>query len=100
MKNDWIIANINNPSFTAGDFKNIGGFNLENTELLPIEKYLKSEKILQNPIFQNDSGQFSQEKFKDFYNTQATKFQTFQEDSSLDNYEYGFQLINLMVQLA
>ena len=24
MKNDWIIANINNPSFTAGDFKNIG----------------------------------------------------------------------------
>ena len=90
MKNDWIIANINNPNFTAGDFKNIGGFNLENTELLPIEKYLKSEKIIQNPIFQNDSGQFSQEKFKDFYNTQATKFQTFQEDSSLDNYEYGF----------
>jgi len=51
MKNDWIIANINNPDFTAGDFKNIGGFDLENTELLPMEKYLKSDKIIQNPIF-------------------------------------------------
>jgi hypothetical protein len=30
-QNDWIIANINNPDFTASDFKNIGGLSLENT---------------------------------------------------------------------
>jgi hypothetical protein len=29
--NDWIIANLNNPDFTTADFKNIGGFTLENT---------------------------------------------------------------------
>jgi hypothetical protein len=46
MKNDWIIANLNNPDFTTADFKNIGGFTLENTELLPKEKYLESDKIL------------------------------------------------------
>lgn len=90
MKNDWIIANINNPDFTASDFKDIGGFTLENTELLSKEDYLKSDKILQNPLFQNDKGEFSNSKFEDYYNNQAQKFSTFQQDSSLDNYEYGF----------
>jgi len=68
MKNDWIIANINNPDFTAADFKNIGGFSLENTQLLPEEEYLKSDKILENPMFQNEQGQFSKSKFTDYYN--------------------------------
>ena len=90
MKNDWIIANINNPDFTAADFKNIGGFSLENTQLLPEEQYLKSDKILENPMFQNEQGQFSKSKFTDYYNKQAEKFGNFQEDSSLDNYQYGF----------
>ena len=49
MKNDWIIANINNPDLSAADFKNVGGFTLENTELLPIDTYLKSKQILENP---------------------------------------------------
>lgn len=90
MKNDWIIANINNPDFTTADFKNIGGFNLENTELLPIDTYLKSNKIISNPLFFNEQGEFSKDKFTDYYNKQAENFGKFQEDSSLDNYEYGF----------
>lgn len=90
MKNDWIIANLNNPDFTSADFKNIGGFTLENTDLLPKEKYLESEKILQNPIFQNESGQFDKNKFDIYYNNQAEKFGNFQHDSNVDNYEYGF----------
>ena len=90
MKNDWIIANLNNPDFTTADLKNIGGLNLENTQLLPKEQYLKSDKILQNPMFQNESGQFSESKFTDYYNEQAQRFGDFQEDNNLDNYEYGF----------
>ena len=87
MKNDWIIANINNPDLSAADFKNVGGFTLENTELLPIDTYLKSKQILENPNFQNN-GVFDKDKFTKFYNQQALKFGDFQQDS--DNYEYGF----------
>ena len=90
MKNDWIIANLNNPDFTTADFKNIGGFTLENTELLPKEKYLESDKILQNPVFQDESGQFSKKKFDNYYNNLAEKYGNFQHDSNIDNYEYGF----------
>ena len=73
MKNDWIIANINNPDLSAADFKNVGGFTLENTELLPIDTYLKSKQILENPNFQNN-GVFDKDKFTKFYNQQALKF--------------------------
>ena len=90
MKNDWIIANLNNPDFTAADFKNIGGFTLDNTELLPKSKYLESDKILKNPVFQDESGQFDKNKFDTYYNNQAEKFGNFQHDSNIDNYEYGF----------
>lgn len=89
-QNDWIIANLNNPSFTTAELKNIGGLTLENTQLLPMDQYLKSKKILDNPAFQDDQGQFSKNKFKDYYNEQAKKFGEFQENSSLDSYEYGF----------
>ena len=90
MKNDWIIANLNNPDFTTADFKNIGGFTLENTQLLPESKYLESDKILQNPLFFDESGKFDKNKFNVYYNNQAEKFGNFQHDSNLDNYEYGF----------
>ena len=89
-QNDWIIANINNPDFTASDFKNIGGLSLENTQLLPADSYLKSEKITNNDLFKDDSGQFNKDKFQTFYNEQSKKFENFAADSALDNYEYGF----------
>lgn len=89
-QNDWIVANINNPDFTSSDFKNIGGLSLENTQLLPFSDYLTKEKITTNPMFFDDSGKFSKDKFKKFYNEKAYQFQNFAEDSMLDNYEYGF----------
>ena len=89
-QNDWIVTNLNNPDFTTAELKNIGGLTLENTQLLPMDQYLKSKKILDNPAFQNDQGQFSKNKFEDYYNKQAKRFGEFQEDSSLDSYEYGF----------
>ena len=89
-QNDWIVATINNPDFTASDFKNIQGLSLENTQLLSMEDYLKSPFITNNELFKNEDGNFNEDKFKDFYKKQAQKFGSFQEDSSLDNYEYGF----------
>ena len=89
-QNDWIVANINNPDFTSSDFKNIGGLSLENTQLLPFEDYLTKDKITTNPMFFNDSGNFSKDIFKEYYDDKAREFSNFSQDSSLDNYEYGF----------
>jgi len=30
-QNDWIVATLNNPEFSAADFKNIQGLSLNNT---------------------------------------------------------------------
>lgn len=89
-QNDWIVANINNPNFSESDFKNIQGLSLDNTQLLPMSSYLDSKFITENDLFKNDDGTFNKDKFETFYKNQASKFSNFQEESSLDNYEYGF----------
>jgi len=67
-QNDWIVATLNNPEFTAADFKNIQGLSLDNTQLLSKEDYLKSSFITDNAAFKNDDGTFSKDKFDTFYN--------------------------------
>lgn len=89
-QNDWIVATLNNPEFTAADFKNIQNLSLDNTQLLSKDEYLKSQFIINNNAFKNSDGTFDKDKFDSFYNKQAQKFQTFQQDSSIDNYTYGF----------
>lgn len=89
-ENDWIIANINNPDFTVSDFKNIGGLSLENTQLLPLDQYLSNEKVKNSDLFKDSSGEFNKNIFKSYYNNLAEKFSNFAQESSLDNYEYGF----------
>lgn len=89
-QNDWIVATLNNPEFTAADFKNIQNLSLDNTQLLSKDKYLESSFITENDVFKNNEGVFSKDKFNTFYDEQAKKFQDFQQDSSLDNYTYGF----------
>ena len=89
-QNDWIVATLNNPEFSAADFKNIQNLSLDNTQLLSKDEYLKSQFITNNDAFKNSDGTFDKDKFDSFYNKQAQKFQTFQQDSSIDNYTYGF----------
>lgn len=89
-QNDWIVATLNNPEFTAADFKNIQNLSLDNTQLLSKDEYLKSPFITNNSAFSNSDGTFNKDKFNSFYNEQAQKFKDFQQDSSLDNYTYGF----------
>lgn len=86
-QNDWVIANINNPTFDVGDFQNILDMNLSNTQLLDKEKYINNKQIRSNRMFQNESGEFSEKKFNDFYDKISKSFQTFSQD--IDNYEYS-----------
>ena len=89
-QNDWIVASLNNPDFTATDFKNILDLSLDNTQLLSKDEYLKSSFITENPLFQGEDGQFDKNKFDNFYNKQVEKFNNFSTESLVDNYQYGF----------
>jgi hypothetical protein len=51
--NDMILNLLANDSFTVSDFRAVG-LSAENTKLESEEKYLQSEMIQENPIFQDD----------------------------------------------
>ena len=86
-ENDWIVAGINNPDYKTVDFKDIG-LNMENTQVLPIDQYLKSSYIKDNPNFQNDQGTFDESKFKQFYTDRINAFKEFSEDESYQAFQY------------
>ena len=87
-QNDWIVASLNNPDFSVQDFKNVG-MNLDNTQILPMENYLNSSFITENPMFKNDSGEFQKDKFRDYYKNKLQSFSTFQNtESEVPEYEY------------
>lgn len=79
--NDWIVANINNPDFTTENFIDIANMDTSNTQMLKKEDYLKSNFIKTNPLFLDDSGSFSKEKFDKFYDIALLSFQEFQQDT-------------------
>lgn len=79
MAKDWIVAGINNPDFTNDDFANIADMNMQNTQLLSAEEYMKSDFIKQNPLFADAKGKFSESKFRDYYTKRVTDFGEFQQ---------------------
>ena len=79
--NDWIVANINNPDFETSDFRNVADMNLNNTQLLKAEEYMKSDFIKYNPLFQDSNGRFSKDKFQKFYDEKLTQFKEFYTES-------------------
>lgn len=85
--NDWIVANINNPNFSISDFSNIADMSIDNTQMLKREDYLKSDFIKNNPLFKNDEGQFSEDKFNQFYNKKLNEFQEFQTNNFPQEFE-------------
>lgn len=86
-QNDWIVATLNNPTFGSDDFKDIG-LNLDNTQILPIDEYLKSDYIKTNPNFQDETGKFQESKFKEFYNQGIEKFKDFALDENYQAFSY------------
>lgn len=89
-ENDYILANILNPGFSNQDFKDILGMNMENTQILPYSSYTSSPFITQNELFQDNNGNFSEQKFKDFYTSNVGKFASFNVDQPVvENFEYS-----------
>ena len=70
-QNDLMLNILANPQFSIGDFQKVG-FNADNTSLEDENTYLGSEQITQNPLFQNENGEFDQVKFHNVY-LQAAK---------------------------
>ncbi len=79
VKNDWIVAGLSNPQFTNKDFKNIAGMTVDNTQLLNSDEYLKYDFIKNNPEFRDKNGNFSKDKFTDYYKKRVKDFGEFQE---------------------
>ena len=77
-KNDWIVAGLNNPDFTPYDFSVIADMSLNNTQMLSKDEYLKSDFIKNHELFKNESGNFSNDKFNQYYNHKLMEFREFQ----------------------
>lgn len=88
-QNDYIVASINNPDFSPAEFRNIAGLNLENTQMLTQDQYTKSKFIRENPLFADSSGNFSEEKFAQFYQQKLKDFQDFAQAGAVDDYQYS-----------
>lgn len=93
-QNDWIVATLNNPTFTVGDFQNIADMTLDNTQFLSRDEYLKSDFIRQNDAFKDKNGEFSEDLFNQFYQDQANRFQQFSTEDIVNNYEYSIWDVN------
>lgn len=88
-QNDWIVASLNNPQYTASDFRDLAGLTLDNTQLLSRDEYLKSNFIRNNDLFKDKDGNFKEEKFNYFYDLASKNFKDFSEDAELSNYQYS-----------
>lgn len=78
-QNDWIVAGINNPDFTPYDFSTIADMDLNNTQMLSADEYLKSDFIKNHEMFKDESGNFSDKKFRQYHQKRVQDFLEFQE---------------------
>lgn len=93
-QNDWLVASLNNPEFTAQDFKDVSGMTLDNTQFMSKDVYKNSPYIRSQKMFQDNDGNFSDQKFDTYYNNVASTFRDFSTENSVDNYEYSMWDVN------
>ena len=93
-QNDWLVASLNNPEFTAQDFKDVSGMTLDNTQFMSKDVYKNSLYIRNQKMFQDSNGNFSDQKFDAYYNNVASTFRDFSTENSVDNYEYSMWDVN------
>ena len=65
-QHDWILNIMDNQHLSTADLRE-AGLSAENTSLQSEETYKRSRQILENPLFQDEQGRFSDSKFHDFY---------------------------------
>lgn len=90
---DWVLNVLSNPSFSTSDFKDVG-LDADNTSLLQEDVYKRSNKILENPLFKGEDGQFDNAKFHKFYQTAEYMYnmlsnETYLEKSAEEAVVYG-----------
>lgn len=78
-KNDLVLNMLANPGFSLENFYTVG-LNADNTTILDENKYANSQKIQDNPLFKDDSGNFSRSKFHDFYSTAISAYNFMSDD--------------------
>lgn len=82
-ENDWLVAQLNNQSYSFSDFKRIG-LTADNTQMLSKEEYKKNSYITDHPAFKNEQGEFSDAKFDKFYDAVSPGYQVFASDQFED----------------
>lgn len=88
LKNDWIVASINNPYADIYDLTTSLELTENNTQFLSKDRYLKSDYIKNHDLFKDSSGNFDELLFDNFYNIQLQRWSDFQED----NFNKGVKL--------
>ncbi len=88
FENDWILASLSNPTLDIDDLASVGGLTTDNTQFLSKDQYLKSNFIKENQAFKDQFGNFSAEKFNNFYELQASRWRDFQNNE----FPHGIEL--------
>lgn len=84
-QHDFIMTLLaNDPKTSIGDLQD-AGYTPDNTQFADKSVYLNSEKIQNNPAFQNDNGQFDQQKFSIFYDNAKTVYNYLANESYVDD---------------
>lgn len=81
-QNDWMIAVLDNPTFTLSNFKGVG-LNSSNTGMLSKDEYLSSPYIQEK--FKDQNGEFDSAIFDKVYANALASYQTFANDDFIDN---------------
>ena len=84
-QNDWIIAGLTNPEFTASEFL-ISGLNTDNTQLLTEDQYKKSAFVRDRFT---ENGVFNEDAFSAFYKERASEFGRLQSMDVKDTFLYS-----------
>lgn len=84
-KNYDLILNMTaNPGLSLGNLKTVG-LTADNTALESEDKYLNSQKIQNMSIFKDDEGNFSKNKFHDFYKVAQSTYNIMASDAYTDD---------------
>ena len=87
-ENDFVVAVLNNPSFSIYDFLTVSGLNERNTQFLSEDRYHKS-KFVQNKC-KELYGQYTYSKFHDVYRKISASWKIFKEVQYTDLSYNGF----------
>ncbi len=82
--NDMLLNMLANDSFTVSDFKAVG-LTAENTKLESEDRYLQSQMIQDNLTFKDINGNFSKDKFHQYYLLATDYYNKMADDNYIED---------------